>query len=229
MRRFRTSLTIVIAVLSLGSCSNQGGQSSAPLNQGTQAALSNPTDFPLMGNAKVLDAKPFKQVVSGDKASGLLSSGAGTYAGTEVLAGTTVLPSDVHVWLASIEQSPPNGYAYQPQAQVASMTPVLSKYGIEYAVFKHSDPTKKGGAVVVIMDPKVVQSKLGFALSLVDKYRMLPAAMRNPIDERLKSRTGFSATEATDPSAPIGMTLAALKEIHASGERAIILVDAAKQ
>jgi hypothetical protein len=228
MRTFAPSLTAAV-VFGLVACSAQSGRSPAPQNQATQAPLTNPTDFPLMNDATVLDVKPFKQTVKGGTTSGLTVAGAGTYSGTEVLAGSTAPIADVHTWLVSIEQKPPAGYEYQPKTQVARVGEALHRYGIEYAVFKRTDSTNTRGVIVVVMDPARLQGKLGFALGLVDKYRMLPASLRTPIDKQLKDRTGFSGTEATDPSAPLGMTLTALNEIHNSNERAIVLVDASRQ
>jgi hypothetical protein len=57
----------------------------------------------------------------------------------------------------------------------------------------------------------------------------LPDYLRKPVDDQLKARTGMSATEATDPSSPLGMTISAVRELQSGDQRAIVLVDAAKE
>lgn len=195
--------------------------------------MQNPTDFPLMTGATILDVKPFSQTVtaSSGRTSALTSQGAGTYAGTEVLAASASASADLTAWLAGVEKNPPTGYEYQ--SALANNSPEvvarLKKYGVAYGVFKSTDPAKHRAVIVVVMDPALVRQKLGLAIDLVDKYRSLPESFRQPIDNELKAKTGVSATEATDPSAPLGITLAALKELQTKDKRAIVLVDAAKR
>jgi hypothetical protein len=232
MRKPVTAAALAVLVLA-GACSGRSSQSTTPENQPSAVAtvaLTNPTDFPLMSGANILDVKPFKQVISASsgRSSGLTAQGAGTYTGNEVLAGSTASASDVDKWLAVLEQKPPSGYDYEPETYT-SAGQSLGKYGIQYAVFRNNAAGKKRAVVVVVMDPKLVKTKLGIAIDLVDKYRALPDYLRKPIDDQIKAKAGFSATEATDPSAPLGMTLAALKELQSKDERAIVMVDASKQ
>jgi hypothetical protein len=236
----RTSFAAIVAAagVALAACSGQSKQSTAPQSQVAPAAaspavLTNPTDFALVEGSKILDVKAFKQTVSagGDQSSVLTNQGAGTYVGNEVLAGSPASISGLHAWLAGIEKGPPPGYTYvaSPSASTSSIAHSLDRYGIAYAVFRTTDPSKRRAVVVVVMDPKQVKAKLGIAIDLVDKYRALPDYMRQPIDNQLKAKTGISATEMLDPSAPLGMTLAALKELQTSDQRAIVMVDASKK
>jgi len=57
----------------------------------------------------------------------------------------------------------------------------------------------------------------------------LPAMLRGPIDSQLKTRVGMSATEMLDPGSPLGAALAAYNDVKSTDQRALVLVDAAKQ
>ena len=105
----------------------------------------------------------------------------------------------------------------------------LDLYGIAYAAFRTQKKTPGHGVVVVTMDPKQVKEKLGIALDLVERYRSLPSAVRDPIDQQFKGRTGFTISQATDPSSPLGMTIAALRQLQSSDARAIVMIDGTKQ
>ena len=220
--RKAASIAILFSFVFGAGCSGQTPQSGAPQATGASVALTNPTDFPLEAGAKILDVKPFQQTVTATSTqSSALSRGAGTYAGNEVLAESTESAAQLRAWLSGVEAKPPTGYTYMPQSKS------LTKYGISYGAFKKSDGNR--GVVVVVMDPAQVKQQLGLVISLVDKYRALPASLRDPIDNQVKSKAGFSATEALDPSAPLGMTIGALRELQSSGQRAIIMVDASKK
>ena len=112
----------------------------------------------------------------------------------------------------------------------AQSTPnAIANYGVAYAAFRKNDPSVKRGVVVVVLDPKSVRQQLGMALGLVDKYRALPAAFRDPIDRQFQSRTGFTISSALDPSSPLGMTLTAVRQLQTSDQRAIVVLDGTKK
>jgi len=217
--------------LLLAGCSGQSGQGTANGPAGgasaTPATIANPTDFALAADAKILDAKPFNQTVSaGEGASHkVLAQGAGTYSGHSVIAQSSASLADVKAWLAKEEQTPPEGYAYVPGSADPKAAAFAAKYGVTYAVFRKGAK----GAVIAVIDPKMAHDKLGFVLSLVDKYKMVPEMMRGQIDQEVKKTAGMSVTEALDPSAPIGMTIEALKEVNGSDNPAIVVFDATKQ
>ena len=140
-------------------------------------------------------------------------------------------PASLRKWLADLGHRPPEGYVLENGSATASgrVTQTLDVYGISYAAFRSANKAINRGVVVVAMDPKLVKEKLGIALDLVERYRSLPAALRDPIDREFKSKTGFTVTEATDPSSPLGMTLSALHDLQSNDERAVIMVDATKK
>jgi hypothetical protein len=226
MKKYTAIAMAAVAAL-CADCSGNGGKSTASAPRATAGAIVNPTDFPLGPDAKILDAKPFNQTIASAQGPGgtTLSQGAGTYHGHSVIAQSTASLADVKAWLAKLEAAPPAGYTYVSTTHHSDAVAVANKYGVTFAVFKRG--TK--GAVIAVIDPKQAHDKLGFMLSLVDKYRMLPASMRGPIDEETKKRTGMSVTEALDPSAPVGMTIEALREVNGSNDPAIVEVDAAKE
>jgi hypothetical protein len=65
-------------------------------------------------------------------------------------------------------------------------------------------------------------------LSLIDEFSLLPPGFREPIDAQVKARTGFTVSQALDPSQPIGAALTAARTLRDSGQRGVVLVDAAK-
>ena len=220
----------IACLFSLCACSSQGQQRAQPQVSAPRASpLTNPSGFPLMRGSTVLDVKPFTRTVAANGAGGLASAGAGKYAGTEVLAVTPASEAGVRTWLRGAELQPPAGYVYRTGATSnASVKQTLDKYDVDYAVFTAANSPNGRTVAVVVMDPKVVKAKLGIALDLVEQYRSLPESLRAPIDSDLKAKAGFSATEATDPSAPLGMTLSALEQLRSSDKRAIILLEASK-
>ena len=229
MQRAVTAFALALVVVA--GCSNQGRQSSngpagTNATAGT-AAMTNPTDFPLEAGATILSAKPFQQTISASSssASTLTSQGAGTYKGHSVIAQSGGTIADSKAWLQKTESAPPTGYTHVVSAQNPKAVAIAARYGVTYGVFKNGQKS----AVIAVIDSKLAHDKLGFMLGLVDKYQMLPEAMRGPIDTQVKSRLGMSITEALDPSAPIGMTIAALKTVQASDKPAIVELDATKE
>jgi hypothetical protein len=224
MRR-HIGIILAAAALSASACTGHSQQTSAP----HPIIQKNPTDFPLVAGSSVIDVKPFSQTIpaASAKDSALSASGAGTYSGTEVLAESGASDASLRAWLTRLKTAPPPGYAYQP-ASTDEVQRALDRFDVAYAAFvKTSSPTPHG-VVLVVMDPQLVRAKIGIAADLVQRYRDLPESMRQPIDDQLKKQIGFSATEATDPSAPLGATLAALQELGSTDTRAIIEIDATK-
>ena len=217
---------IAVFGLIIAGCSSQQSSNKGPVSGGSSAgAISNPTDFPLASDAKILDAKPFNQTVTSSGSGGtVLSQGSGTYSGHSVIAQASGSIADAKAWLDKTESSPPAGYT-RVAAENARATAMAAKYGVTYGVFRKGNK----GAVVAVIDTKVAHEKLGFLIDLADKYKMLPESMRGPVDDQVKQRLGMSITEALDPSEPIGMTLEALRTINSSDQPAIVEVDATKQ
>ena len=230
----RTVVCVAAAgAMVLAGCTGQSQQSTTPASTASPAALKNPTEFPMAPDSKIIDVKPFSQTVTAAQSGGssLSAQGAGTYSGFEVLAASPMSPASLRKWLADLGHRPPEGYVLENGSATASgrVTQTLDVYGISYAAFRSANKAINRGVVVVAMDPKLVKEKLGIALDLVERYRSLPAALRDPIDREFKSKTGFTVTEATDPSSPLGMTLSALHDLQSNDERAVIMVDATKK
>jgi len=225
----RAIASIALAGVLLAACSNQNRQSNGPSSNATMAgpvAVTNPTDFPLGAGAKILAAKPFDQTVASSGGGGtLLAHGSGTYEGHSVVAQWSGSLAGAKAWLAKTESSPPAGYKVIPQSDDPHAVAVATKFGVTYGVFEKG----KKGAVIAVIDPKVAHDKLGFVIDLADKYKMLPEALRSSIDDQVKRRAGMSITDALDPSAPVGMTIEALRTINGSDKPAIVEVDATKQ
>jgi hypothetical protein len=64
---------------------------------------------------------------------------------------------------------------------------------------------------------------------MIEKFKLLPQSLRDPIDAQTKRQTGFTLTEALAPDTPLGAALGALDALRDSDERGIVLLDAVKQ
>lgn len=225
----RMLLAVGWLALSLAACAGnqrQNAPANAPQNA---AALANETGLPLPENAAIIDAHPFSQTIETTQTSGssLAAAGKGTYSGHEVIASSPRSEQDLAKWLASVPV--PQGMVKIDQGAkikvgADSLDSIAHRYGIDYIAF--SSPRK--GATVVVMDPKLVASKLGIVLSLVDKYNALPGPMKSAMDSQIKQRTGFTIEELTDKSAPLGAAISAINEFRNTDKRAVILVSAEK-
>ena len=229
MKHFVFALSVCAALAAVAGCTSRSSSSSNGPSTSATAALANPSDFPLASDSRVIDVKPFSQTVAkgSDQGSAFARSGAGTYSGQEVLAETSHSDADLREWLAGLKKNPPTGYVSAAH-ESADVDQELAKYGVAFGAFEKTGSPTPHGVLVVVMDPKQVSDKLGLAVGLVERYRDLPASFRQSVDEQMKQKVGFSATEATDPTAPIGITLSALRELSSSQNRAIVLVDATK-
>jgi hypothetical protein len=222
---------LVASTLTLFGCnkSSVGTQATAPPPT-PGAAATNPTTFPLITGAVVVAAKPFSQTVESSQAStGVFKAGPGTYTGDEVIASSNNTLAELESWLRQTEKQPPNGYtAVVVPASMATIHSTAMKNGVDFAMFRDSTNPKRG-LIVVAMDPALTNAKLGAAISLVSRYQMLPEALRNGVDAQLKQRYGYTASEFVEPGSPLGSAVGALSDFKGKNERAIIILDAAKQ
>jgi hypothetical protein len=236
-----SSVLITLAVLALTACSGNAGSSgqSATGTTGASVAASgapasdvNPTDFPLIEGATILGTKNFSQTVDASEVkSAAFAQGSGTYAGEQVIAKSDKSLDDLAIWLAAQTKTPPAGYA-AVSASGSGMDQahaMARKYGIDFAAFTKTVAGKRHGLLLIAMDPSTLDSKLGPAIGLIQNYASLPAMLRGPIDTQLKTRTGMTGTEMLDPGSPLGAALAAYGDVKSSNQRALVLVDAAKQ
>jgi len=237
-----TSILIVTAALTLAACSGNAGSSSGQ-NAGGAASVAasgapasdvNPTDFPLIEGATILGTKNFSQTVDTsqlDTGGAAFAQGSGTYAGEQVIAKSDKSLDELAAWLAAQTKTPPAGYiaVTASGAQIDRAHAMAKKYGIDFAAFTKTAGGKKHGVLLIAMDPSGLDQKLGPAIGLIEKYSSLPAMLRGPIDAQLKTRVGMSASEMLDPGSPLGAALAAYDDVKSTDQRALVLVDAAKQ
>ncbi len=212
------ALSAVALVLLLSGCS-QSGQSTSSASASPTAAATNPIDFPLYNGSTVLTTRDWHG-----------NAGSTAVSGREVIAESSATLDTLEGWLHEISGNPPQGYAV---AASGSSIDVAHRHaqalGLEFQVFSHQENGKTRELVVVVLDPTTFEEKAGPVLSLIDKFSMLPQSLRDPLDAQTKARTGFTVSQALDPSQPIGAALAAARTLRNSGQRGVVLVDAAKK
>ncbi|HMF29336.1 MAG TPA: hypothetical protein VKE42_11225 [Candidatus Cybelea sp.] len=225
----RLCLAAVAIFAFLAACSNGNrGTSSAPAPK-----VSDPIAFPLFAGSEVLSAREWHTTISrrpglGD--STLLSQGAGTYDGHDVVAGSQAFMPALEAWLQSLGNDPPPGFRVAVSGNgfeaVRTHTRAL---GVDFVAFEGTEQGKRHGVVVMVVDPQTLDEKAGPMLGLIGRFKRMPSMLREPIDAQAKKQTGFSITEATNPDTPIGAAVAALDELRDFGGRGIVLIDAVKQ
>ncbi|MGA8533386.1 MAG: hypothetical protein WB615_04705 [Candidatus Tumulicola sp.] len=222
--------TVAIVLAAAVGCSggNRGGGSG-----GASPAATNPVDFPLFDGASVLSSRPWHQTITsrpGVGDSALLTQGAGTYDGHDVVAGTQALMPSLESWLQDLDAHPPQGYASVAHGStVDAVRSHTRDLGVDFAVFERLENGKRHGIVVLAVDPATLDSKAGPMLGIVGKFRLLPQSLRDSIDAQAKKQTGFTISEATNPDTPIGAAVGALSQLRDFGGRGIVLIDAVKQ
>ncbi|HEX8805915.1 MAG TPA: hypothetical protein VF741_03155 [Candidatus Aquilonibacter sp.] len=215
------ALSAAALILLVSGCS-QSGQSSSSTSSTSEsspaAEATNPIDFPLYNGSTVLSARDWHG-----------TAGSTAVSGREVIAESGASLSDLEGWVHDISTNPPQGYAVAASgSSVDTAHRHAEALGLQFQVFSHQDNGKNRELVVVVLDPTLFEEKAGPVLSLIDKYSMLPQSLRDPIDAQVKARTGFTVSQALDPSQPIGAALAAARTLRDSGQRGVVLVDAAK-
>lgn len=212
------ALTVVVAACSQSAQSTSSSSAAPSSASSPQAQATNPIDFPLGNGTTVLHAGNFHAAVKGEAVSG-----------TEVIAESSQSLQDLETWLKNEGSKPPDGYTVSASGTgIDEAHRRAESIGVEFQTFSHSVDGKNHELVVVVLDPAAFYKKVGPVLSLVGKYEMLPQSLRDPIDAKVKAQTGYSVSEALDPSQPLGAALAAAKTLKDSGQRGVVLVDAAK-
>ncbi len=202
-------------MLLVAGCSQQSAQSTS---SSPTAAASNPLDFPLYAGSTVLTTRDWRGAGSNVAVSG-----------REVIAQSSATLEALESWLHDVSANPPQGYSVAASGSAVDTAHRRAQaMGLQFQIFSHAEGGKQHELIVVVLDPATFESKAGPVLGLIDKYPMLPQSLRDPIDQQAKARTGFTVSQALDPSQPIGAALAAAKALRDSGERGVVLVDAAK-
>lgn len=200
---------------------------------GRPSSSADPVDFPLFAGAEVLSARGWRETVRSNPGAGdnaLLSQGAGTYVGHDVVAGTQALMPSLEAWLRDIDANPPEGYESAVNGNgVEAVRSHTRDLGIDFDVFARKERGKDHGVVVLAVDPETLDQKAGPMLTMIGKFRLLPPMLRDSIDKQAKRQTGFTVTELTNPDTPIGAAIASLDQLRDFGGRGIVVIDAVKQ
>jgi hypothetical protein len=222
-------LAALAAALLLAACAN-GNRGSAG---GPSPMPTNPINFPLFNGASVLSSRAWRTRISArpQVAEGaVLTQGAGTYYGHDVVAGTQAFMPALEAWLDGLAANPPDQYHVAVSGNgVEAIRTHTRDLGVDFLVFEEDAQGKRYGVVVMIVDPETLDEKIGPMLGLIGRFKHVPRMLRDPLDAQAKRQTGFSITEATDPNTPIGAAVAALDELRDFGGRGIVLIDAVKQ
>ena len=227
----RRLAAVLCAAIAMAACSSQQNQG-ANATPAPAPSIANPVDFPLYTNARVIAARNYTQTLNTTNSAtsaSALSEGNGTYSGHEVIAASPASFADLSEWVRTIDAKPPEGYTAAPAVNLNQARVQANKAGLDFAAFQTQRNGKKVGLLVVVMDPTRLTTRFGPVLDLIGKYRLLPEAMRAPIDERVKDRIGMTVTEATQPDSPVGAALSALTDFQHSNSRGIVIIDATKQ
>lgn len=206
-------------------------------NHGTSAgaspAATSPVAFPLFDGAEILSTRGWHTTIRarpGAADSTVLSQGAGTYDGHDVVAGTQAYMPALESWLGDLSTHPPAGYELALSGNgVDAVRTHTRALGIDFVAFEGTETGKRHGIVVMVVDPQTLDEKAGPMLGLIGRFKNVPSMLRDPIDAQARKQTGFSLTEATNPDTPIGAAVAALDQLRDFGGRGIVLIDAVKQ
>ncbi len=149
--------------------------------------------------------------------------------GKEVVAETNATMAELGKWVKDLGTKPPAGYTLASATGVEQARPRAQAMGVDFQSFTHVENGKQHAVIVVAIDPVTFNEKAKPILGLISKYKMLPQMLRDPIDAQVKAKTGYAVSESLSPSTPIGAALAAADELKNSGQRAIVIVDGAKE
>lgn len=230
MKRLFCLTIAMMSALVVTSCSKNASTPQQAAEAPATETPQNTTHFPLYAGSVVFVSKGFsKTVQSGQNATGYMASGAGTYTGNEVIAGSNAPLSELEKWIHESETKPPSGFVMMPMpANMMTAHNVAMKNGMDFAIFKDAS-NPKHGLVVVAFDPVVADKRLGPALLAVSKYQSLPGPMKQAIDNQLRQRFGYAASDFVEPGSPLGSAASALTQFKNQNQRGIVIVEATKQ
>ncbi|HET9030217.1 MAG TPA: hypothetical protein VFN49_08570 [Candidatus Aquilonibacter sp.] len=209
----------VLLAASLAACSqsSQSQSGSASPQPSPTAVATNATGFPLYAESTVLASKGWSE-----------NTGSQHYAGLEVVAQTPASLQQLATWLKGVSANPPSGYSVAASGSGVDEAKARARaMGVDFQVFEHTVNGKRHALIVLAIDPATFDRKAGPMLGMLGRYKMLPQALRDPIDAQVKSRTGFTVSEALSPNTPIGAAVGAVEQLRSSGQRGVVLVDGA--
>ncbi len=188
----------------------------------------NPAGFPFFPGSSVLVVRSWRHELSpSERAAFGIVGGGGAYQGHEVVTATQASFDQLVAWLRDLSARPPDRYRVGlwgsgvEQARGQAYT-----YGLDFAVFDREEDGTPHEVAVIGVDPALLQSKAGFVLSMLGKFRYLPQFLRAPIDEQAREQTGFTVSEALDPTTPIGAAIDALGRLNEAQGRGVVYLDA---
>jgi hypothetical protein len=222
-RRIRALAAASMACLVLCACAKQTTQESTESRQ--PAALTNPSDFPLYADAKIVEVAPvdYGVMLAKIKQHDPTAKTNVNYRGHEIVASSEATMPQLKAWVAKLKATPPVGFHVTSHAGGITFGGGSRESSAEAdALFE----TAQGRTVFVIaLDPRKAREQIGPALDLIDKYSAMPAMLRGPIDDQVKQQLGYTVSEMLDRHSPIGILLATVKTMSSSDRRAIVLVD----
>jgi hypothetical protein len=224
MKKFAVFALLALSMAAIGCAKNSSG---VPGSSG-MAPVHNPVDFPVYPNSIAVGAASFDQaemVRTIKKNNPNQDTQMTPYKGDEVLLRTPASLSQLESWLGKLRASPPQRLIVETGD--SSDAQITNEWGAQGMTLR--TPDKGREVFVLVMDPKKVYEKIGPAIDWIDKYQNLPPMLRGGIESQIKKQLGISVSEMLDKSNPVGMTLWGVKELHNSGQRAIVLLDAVKE
>lgn len=208
---------LLVAAVTACSQSTQSQSGSTASQASPSPAATNATGFPLYAESTVLASKEWSE-----------NTGTQRYSGLEVVAQTPATLAQLNTWLKGVSSSPPPGYTVAASGSGVDEAHARARaMGADFQVFEHTVNGKRHALIVLAVDPQVFDQKAGPVLGMLNRYKMLPQALRDPIDAQVKARTGFTVSEALAPNTPIGAAVAAVDQLRSSGQRGVVLVDGA--
>ena len=194
-----------------------------------QTATTNPAGFPFYPGSTLLVAREWRHELSPEERSalGIVGSDQNAYLGHEVVTATQASFADLVAWLGNFDAQPPDGYRIGLWGNgVEDARDQARAAGIDFSVFDRDEHAGTHDVVVLAVDPVLFQRKAGFMLSALSHARYLPSFLRGPLDAEAQAQTGFTVSEALDPTTPIGAAIDALGRLNDANARGIIYVDA---
>ncbi|HEY6359377.1 MAG TPA: hypothetical protein VIX35_14140 [Vicinamibacterales bacterium] len=159
------------------------------------------------------------------------------YVGTQELIRTGASLDELDGWIKQLIQSPPQGLApgdsssdpLQSTGKQVNQPAVdaLNVFGLVPMEFWSKD--RRRVVMLIVLDPKRVADRMAATIGVIEMWEKMPAPLRAGMDQTIKKQAGFSASDLTDTSTPIGMIMYAARTWKSADARAIILVDAERQ